>query len=692
MISIITFLLVNPVVNISRTLHPDRWAAWLEGVEGVHPCALEWIYPGPDMELLKDLPPLPEDKIRVFKDGEAVSVLKEMVDHFFMHKFAGPFPEHVTHINGDLLQYLPLFCVGKQDSTPLIPKNRVIINAAYQHPWSAEQVNELLNWDFTSDEDFHKFKNSFLMRSLNDNLVGLEVSFSSISDIIKGLYRSKVLWKLDLVKGYRNLIRNPKSFKYTGMWIKIRHPISGKILGFKALDPTVCMGIKNSPAWFEGCIQSFTKATIARCPQLYGGYDNLKLLYSYLDDFMGGSHPGCSSLQSALNHSAHQMAFMKEIGRWLGLRFLNTKMEVPLSQQNLLGITLDTLHNSCSLKAGKASKIAALIDKMLFGDSWLVNDLQKLCGNTIWASMILPRLRAFMTPVIEIQKSFPTSRSGTKETSLKKGIYPHLDMELLRSLEFIKPIFLIDPSVHIYKFLKLLPTHRSVIYSDASGYELDSNNPTPGRLGSLFVYPFAKASTAVCAVSDWKDILSLILREYNTLSSLPYSRFPSNHQEFQIAYLELAALFLTLLEILRLITNANAKKLFKRFFRKTIIFKCDNSNVVTWMNKGRTRFHPWNRLFEFILILEIILECRFITEWVPSREQLADQLTRGMNTVSGCLGKFTYNFPVRKHHISSKRAFSKILAEGLSDTSSVWNVLSSIQAKRDFSESQVSPS
>ena len=265
MLSIITFLLLNPVTSISRTLHPGRWAEWLEGVEGVHPCALEWVYPGPDMHMLHELPPLEEGKIRIFQDGEAVSVLKEMVDHFFMQKFAGPFPESVTHINGDLLQYLPLFCISKADSTPQVPKNRVIINAAYKHPWSAEQISTLLNWDFTSDEDFQKFKTSLFMRSLNDNLVGLDVSFSNIKDIIKGLYRFKLLWKMDMVKGYRNLIRNPRSFKYTGMWIKIKHPLTGKVIGFKALDHTVSMGVKNSPAWFEGLVQSFTKATIVKC-------------------------------------------------------------------------------------------------------------------------------------------------------------------------------------------------------------------------------------------------------------------------------------------------------------------------------------------------------------------------------------------------------------------------------------------
>ena len=111
------------------------------------------------MDVLQEMPHLPESEIWVFKEGQTVSVLKEMVDHFFMHKFAGPFPEHVTHINGDLLQNISFFCVGKKDSTILNPKNRVIINAAYEHSWSADQVNKLLNWDFTTDKNFETFNN-----------------------------------------------------------------------------------------------------------------------------------------------------------------------------------------------------------------------------------------------------------------------------------------------------------------------------------------------------------------------------------------------------------------------------------------------------------------------------------------------------------------------------------------------------
>ena len=71
--------------------------------------------------------------------------------------------------------------------------------------------------------------------------------------------------------------------------------------------------------------------------------------------------------------------------------------------------------------------------------------------------MILPRLRSYLTPFIEINKLKPNGKNA-----LAKGTYPDLDAEAVRALEFIRPIFAIDPSVHINRFLNLLPTHTAV--------------------------------------------------------------------------------------------------------------------------------------------------------------------------------------------------------------------------------------
>ena len=144
-----------------------------------------------------------------------------------------------------------MFTIPKADSTPEVPKNRVLLNAAAEHPqpWPQATITKVLDWDLTNDAEFHEFKRSFFIKTLNDNMVKREVAFTSIHDIIKGLYRTKLLWKMDLQKGYRVLLRNREtSWHHTGMRIRFRHPLSGKVFEFKAIDLSTTMGLKNSPA------------------------------------------------------------------------------------------------------------------------------------------------------------------------------------------------------------------------------------------------------------------------------------------------------------------------------------------------------------------------------------------------------------------------------------------------------------
>ena len=177
----------------------------------MHKSLLEWIYPGPGLKLLKQPPPLLGNQVRIFEDGQAVSVLKELVDHWLMRKFAGPFGWQVTHINHRKLQYLPIFCVPKDDGTIEDPKNRVILNAAHVHSLSAEELDFLEKLDLSNDSDFKAFKNTVFLRSLNDNLADMKISFTRIHEIIEGIYKSKLLFKMDLSKGFRNIVRKEDS-------------------------------------------------------------------------------------------------------------------------------------------------------------------------------------------------------------------------------------------------------------------------------------------------------------------------------------------------------------------------------------------------------------------------------------------------------------------------------------------------
>ena len=157
-------------------------------------------------------------------------------------------------------------------------------------------------------------------------------------------------------------------------------------------------------------------------------------------------------------------------------------MKILQSHQTLLGITPDLLQRQVCLKPGKTKSVSEFTDNILFNLFWDKKSLESLCGNTVWLSMfsmLLLKLRSYIAPALEIIKRIPG-----KTCTFQKGLLPSLDAETSRSLLFIRTIFKLDPAIHVWKYLNLLPTHKSVLWCDASGFERDSNNPTSGRLGS----------------------------------------------------------------------------------------------------------------------------------------------------------------------------------------------------------------
>lgn len=190
-------------------------------------------------------------------------------------------------------------------------------------------------------------------------------------------------------------------------------------------------------------------------PDLFGGPGNVHLLYSYLDDFLGGAGHYQGSLSTAMQQAAKQISCLKEVGRWMGLKFIKSKTEYPNSHQCLLGITLDLLQRECSLKPGKSSAVVALIDKMLNENNVVIKELQSLMGNTVWLSMLLPRIRSYIAPFCEVLKT--TDSKIFTPTAQSQELHD----EMVRSLNFLRPVFAMDPAVHINYFLRLLPAHNT---------------------------------------------------------------------------------------------------------------------------------------------------------------------------------------------------------------------------------------
>ena len=87
-------------------------------------------------------------------------------------------------------------------------------------------------------------------------------------------------------------------------------------------------------------------------------------------------------------------------------------MEVPESHQALLAIILNLLQRNLALNSGKAVTVAEMTENILFHLLWDKKYLQSLIGNTVWLSCLLPRVRAYMSPALEII-SLISGKTGT---------------------------------------------------------------------------------------------------------------------------------------------------------------------------------------------------------------------------------------------------------------------------------------
>ena len=142
------------------------------------------------------------------------------------------------------------------------------------------------------------------------------------------------------------------------------------------------MGSSNSPAQFDITMSAFTMALIFHRPDLFSSdtkldssISNLRLLFSYLDDFM------CCARD--LTHAAQQYAFFSVIGGWLGLVFLPSKFEPPSEEQTLLGLIYNSVHKMVALKEKIPLKVFCLLRNLKNSCSWSVNEIQVVLGNLI---------------------------------------------------------------------------------------------------------------------------------------------------------------------------------------------------------------------------------------------------------------------------------------------------------------------
>ena len=83
--------------------------------------------------------------------------------------------------------YSPLFTLEKADSTLGKPLYRTIFNAAKPRPRTKFQ-QDVLDGLYDDHPDFVDFLNLAGIRSLNDNMIKMDIKLQSVKEIIRGIY------------------------------------------------------------------------------------------------------------------------------------------------------------------------------------------------------------------------------------------------------------------------------------------------------------------------------------------------------------------------------------------------------------------------------------------------------------------------------------------------------------------------
>ena len=154
--------------------------------------ALKYVTEGFAFEFKEEIIPLDRNDFEIFEDESAYFVLKEIVTNLKLRKFLGCFHRDVTSFEGRPMSYAPLFTIEKGDSTKTAPKFRVIFNAAVKHKLSPRQ-QEILDRRYDSEANFQAFLKEDFITTLNENMQTVGIRLDLAKDVIRGLYKSKLL-------------------------------------------------------------------------------------------------------------------------------------------------------------------------------------------------------------------------------------------------------------------------------------------------------------------------------------------------------------------------------------------------------------------------------------------------------------------------------------------------------------------
>ena len=249
------------------------------------------------------------------------------------------------------------------------------------------------------------------------------------------------------------------------------------------------MGVSNAVSWFDNVMSLVPKGLIHHYKDLFSASLPdlsflIRMVFSYLDDFVFAAWH--------LDFAARQVAAFDIVSKYLGLQTLPSKFEPPATSQTILGVVYSSLLGCVALKDKKPGKIKAILNEFQHKFTWSAEEIESLCGNLIWLSFFLPRIRAFTTPLLIALVIANAAPSKKVNRMSDKNLYDSTS----ECLRFLIHVMTLDPCNPVYRFLDIYETRRIISFTDASGFEKCIKNPSPGCIAGFFDAPQGMISFA----------------------------------------------------------------------------------------------------------------------------------------------------------------------------------------------------
>ena len=319
----------------------------------------------------------------------------------------------------------------------------------------------------------------------------------------------------------------------------------------------------------------------------------IRLVFSYLDDFIfAGFNFHFCALQVAAFDKACEM---------LGLLTLPSKFEPPATSQTILGVVYSALLGSVALKDKKPDKVRALLESFESRDVWRAKDIESLCGNLVWLSFFLPRIRAFVTPILIAL----VIANATPKKFIQRSLYPQLMKPTSDALKFLIYVVSLDPCNDVFRFLDLYPARKIISYTDASGFELSPKNPSPGCIAGFFDAPPGLSPFAFAI--PWATIQAFLPNSKELVKP-------------HINYLELVAPIILFLWLCIFYPKFVKHHMF--------VIKLDSQVTQFWVNNGRVSTLPFCYLLQLLAIFEWRYDCKVVIIYIKGTRNPADCLSR----------------------------------------------------------------